>query len=66
MNIQDAKIVSDTRLFNALGISVKRGRRTVDALEDQGAVCPLRTPTGRTVLSVREVEAVMKAFTQAA
>jgi hypothetical protein len=64
MDLYDAKIVQDVRLFGAVGVSAKCGRKVLDVLESQGVVSPLRTPTGRTVLSFREAEAVMKSFAQ--
>lgn len=63
-NIQDAKIVSDVRLFAVAGISAKCGRKALEALEAEGAVSPLRTPTGRTFLSQREAETVLLAVSR--
>lgn len=62
MDIYGAKIVQDTNLYRALGISEKCGRKAVKALEDDGLVVPMRTLTGRTVLSFREAEAVMNSL----
>ena len=66
MDLYDAKIVQDVKLFGAFGISVKCGRKAVETLESQGLVSPLRTPTGRTVLSPREAETVMNSFPRVA
>ncbi len=59
MDISDVKIVQDTNLFGAVGVSLKWGRKVVKDLESAGLVSPLRTPTGRRILSFREAEIVM-------
>ncbi len=66
MDISDVKIVQDTTLFGAYGVSVKCGRKAVDALEAEGLVSPLLTPTGRRILSFREAEAVMNSLSASA
>ena len=66
MDISDVKIVQDTNLFGACGVSVKCGRKAVKALESEGLVSPLRTPTGRRILSFREAEVVMNSFSRVA
>ena len=64
MDISDVKIVQDTNLFGAYGVSVKWGRKVVKDLESEGLVSPLRTPTGRRILSFREAEAVMNSLSE--
>ena len=60
--LYDAKIIADTKLFEAHGISVKCGRKKIDDLEAQHIIAPTHTPTGRTLPSFREAQAVMAAF----
>ncbi len=64
MDISDVKIVPDTNLFGAVGVSVKWGRKIVKDLESEGLVSPLRTPTGRRILSFREAETVMNSVSE--
>ena len=66
MDLYDVKIVQDTTLFGAYGVSVKCGRKVVKDLESEGLVAPLLTPTGRRILSPREAEAVMNSFPRVA
>ncbi len=66
MDISDVKIVQDTTLFGAYGVSVKCGRKVVKDLESEGLVSPLLTPTGRRILSPREAETVMNSFSRVA
>ena len=66
MDLYDVKIVQDTTLFGAYGVSVKCGRKVVKDLESEGLVSPLLTPTGRRILSPREAEAVMNSFSRVA
>ncbi len=64
MDISDVKIVQDTTLFGAYGVSVRCGRKVVKDLESEGLVSPLRTPTGRRILSFREAETVMNSVSK--
>ena len=63
--ISDAKIIADTKLFEAYGISVRCGRQKVSALESRQLVTPARTLTGRRLLSYREAKVIIEAFRQA-
>lgn len=60
MNIRQAKIVPDLRLFSALNVSREHGRKRLGELEEKGVVSPLRTPTGRTLLSFEDAEKLAK------
>lgn len=62
MNIRQAKIVPDLRVFAAANVSKERGRRRLSELQQEGLVQPLRTPTGRTLLSFEEAERLVAAL----
>lgn len=62
MDIREAKIVPDLRVFTALNISREHGRKRLKELEKQGIIDPLRTPTGRTLLSFEEAERLSAAI----
>jgi ribosomal protein S25 len=62
LDIREAKIVPDLRLFTALNVSREHGRKRLRELEEQGVVDPLRTPTGRTLLSFEEAERLSAAL----
>ena len=66
MDLGNAKIIPDVRLFGFVGVSKECGRKTLERLEAEGVVSPLRTPTGRTMLSFREAESVVSAFPRVA
>ena len=66
MDLSDAKIIPDLRLYGLLGVSRECGRRALEKLEVNGAISPRRTPTGRTMLSFKEAEAVVQAFSRVA
>ena len=61
-NIRTLKIVPDLRVFEAVRVSRDLGRRRIKDLTDQGRIEPLRTPTGRCLLSFEEVETLADAL----
>ena len=58
IDLQDAKIITDTALFREHKISQRAGRRRMKELAEQGVIEPLQTPTGRTFLSFSEVQII--------
>ncbi len=58
MNIRIIPIVSDLRIIEAAHVSRERGRSRIKEMERQGLIKPLRTPTGRTLLSFEDAEIV--------
>jgi hypothetical protein len=66
MELSDEKTIQDVRLFVLAGVSKEYGKRAIEELEAEGAIAPWRSPTGRTFLSQREAEAVIKTVTRAA
>ena len=56
MEIRNAKIVPDLRLFQAQSVSKEWGRKVMAQLADKGEISPLRTPTGRCLLSFEDAE----------
>ena len=59
-NIRAMKIVPDLRVVEAVRVSRDRGRRRIKDLTDQGLIEPLRTPTGRCLLSFEEAETLAR------
>ncbi len=62
MNIKNAKIVPDLRIFQTANVSKERGRRRMQELKKRGVICPLRTPTGRHLLSFEDAERLARAL----
>lgn len=62
MDIREAKIVPDLRVYAIRNVSKEHGRKRLTELSAQGAVQPLRTPTGRTLLSFEEAERLAAAL----
>lgn len=56
MNIKTAKIVPDLRIFQTANVSKEAGRKRMGQLESQGVIDPLKTPTGRCLLSFEDAE----------
>lgn len=56
MNIKNAKIVPDLRIFQTANVSKEHGRKRMQELEKRGVISPLRTPTGRYLLSLEDAE----------
>ena len=62
MVIRDAKIVPDLRLFQAQGVSKEWGRKVMAELVEKGEISPLKTPTGRWLLSFEDAERLAHEF----
>ena len=62
MEIRDAKIVPDLRLFQAQGVSKEWGRKVMAELIEKGEISPLKTPTGRCLLSLADTERLANKF----
>ena len=56
MAIRDAKIVPDLRLFQAQGVTKEWGRKVMAELVEEGEINPLKTATGRCLLSFEDAE----------
>ena len=56
MAIRDVKIVPDLRLFQAQGVTKEWGRKVMAELVEEGEINPLKTGTGRCLLSFKEAE----------
>ncbi len=54
MNICDAKLVSDLRIFETVNVSREHGRKRRDELAELGVIHPRRTPTGRYLLTFKD------------
>ena len=56
MDISKKQIISDLRVYEAVNVSKDHGRGCLKSLEVRGVIKPLRTPTGRCLLSVADAE----------
>ena len=61
-NIRTLKIVPDLRVFEAVRVSRDHGRKRIKDLTAQGLIDPLRTPTGRCLLSFEDAERLANAL----
>ena len=61
-NIRTLKIVPDLRVFEAVRVSRDLGRRRIKDLTEIGLIDPLKTPTGRCLLSFEEAETLANAL----
>ena len=62
MEIATKKIISDLRVYEAASVSKDHGRGCLKSLEVRGMIMPLRTPTGRCLLSVEDAELLANEF----
>ena len=62
MDIREAKIVSDLRIFEAASVSREHGRGRLRDLVAEKKISPKRTPTGRCLLSFRDAEILVDAL----
>ena len=62
MNIKNAKIVPDLRVFQTINVSKEAGRKRMEELSSKGLIEPLRTPTGRCLLSIEDAERLANAL----
>ena len=62
MDLKQVKIIPDTKLWPALGVSRDKGRRDLKKLEEQGLIAPIHTPTGRFNLSFNDLLQVAKYY----
>ena len=60
MNIMNAKIVPDLRVFEVMRVSRDHGRKRLKALITKGEIEPLKTPTGRFLLSFEEAKTLAR------
>ena len=62
INIRDAKIVPDTRVYPVGNVSKEAGRKIMEDLESQGLIKPHVTATGRRLLSFIDAERLANAL----
>ena len=62
MNIREAKIVPDTRIYSFRNVSKEAGRKVMEHLRTCGAIDPMITVTRRRLLSFAEAEVLAKAL----
>ena len=62
VNIRDAKIVPDTRIYPLRNVSKMAGRKVLEDLRERGVIDPLETSTRRQFLSFRDAEILVDAL----
>ncbi len=62
MNIRDAKIIPDTRIYPLTNVSKEAGRKVLERLRETGEINPLMTSTRRCLLSYGEAQALANAL----
>ena len=56
MEIKEAAIVQDLRVFQARGVSKEFGKKVLKRLSDEGEIAPHRTRSGRNLLTFGDAE----------
>ena len=56
MSIREAKIIPDLRIYAIQNVSKEHGRKRLEELFAKGEIQPLRTSTGRTLLSFKDAK----------
>jgi len=62
MNICDAKIVPDTRIYPLRSVSKEAGRKVMEDLRSRGVIDPMITGTHRRLLSFVEAQILADAL----
>ena len=62
MDLREAKIVHDRRIYEEVGVSRDHGKEKLHYLEAKSLISPKRTPTGRCFLSFVEAEILANAL----
>ena len=62
MNLKDAPLIADTRLFAYRNVSIETGRKRARELEAQGEISIVRTGTRRRWLTVEDAERLADAL----
>jgi len=62
MNIREAKIVPDTRIYPLRNVSKEAGRKVMERLRARGVIDPMITGTHRRLLSFAEAEILANAL----
>jgi hypothetical protein len=66
MNFDELPLIPAGNVYRAARVSGDCGERKLEALTKSGAIKPVVTPTGRTLLSPRDGKRVFEAITKAA
>jgi hypothetical protein len=66
MNFESIPMILSGNLYRAAHVSATRGDRKLKELAACGAIQPVKTPTGRTLLTPADGRRVYEAITQAA
>ena len=62
MDIREAKIIADIRVFETANVSRDHGRERLRDLVAEKKISPIRTPTGRCLMSFSEAEILANAL----
>lgn len=66
MNFLELPLIPAQNVYREAKVSIGKGERELARLVEQGAVKPLRTPTGRVLLSANDGRIVFERLTAAA
>jgi hypothetical protein len=66
MSFDEIPTIPTANVYRAAHVSATRGDRELKRLSDEGLVKPMRTPTGRVLLSPADGKTVFETLTQAA
>ena len=62
MSYSDTALILTTTLFRAAMVSSTRGNRVMNILREKGEISPVKTPTGRELLTPADGETVFIAL----
>jgi hypothetical protein len=62
MTLRDNLMIPDTAVYTAMRVSRQHGRRRLEELKAKDAVRPVKTPTGRNLLSIADAERLAAAL----
>lgn len=62
MDIKAIPLVNPLRVYEARHVSRERGRKILRELEEGGEISPVKTSTGRVLLTFRDTEIVAAAL----
>ena len=62
VSYSDTALILTTTLFRAAMVSSTRGNRVINSLREKGKISPVKTPTGRELLTPTDGETVFNAL----
>jgi hypothetical protein len=61
-DFETTALVPDILIYRATLVSQERGQRELRLLTQQGKIRPVRTPTGRTLLSIHDAKRIFESL----